>query len=107
MVRYRRMDEKAFESFFNAHYLQACRFAAGLVGFDGAEDLAQEAFYRLYLSRGKLQQDADPVPYFYGILSNTGLNLLRRKRIWDRVRLLLPSPRPQAASDPQTAAAAF
>lgn len=87
------MDDAAFEAFFRAHFIPACRFAAGMVGSGAAEDAAQEAFFRLLTRWRRLRDPARPEPYFYRILSSHCLNVLRRRRLWRRIsHLFRPAP---------------
>ena len=101
------MNEAEFGIFFKARYIEACRFAAGMVGPDGAEDAAQDAFYKFYLVRVRLRAEVDPTPYFYRILSRTCLKVLRRRRLWAAVQHLLPVRKGLEAADPEGAATVF
>lgn len=101
------MNEEEFGAFFKARYTEACRFAAGMVGTDGAEDAAQDAFYKFYLVRGRLREDSDPTPYFYKILARTCLKVLRRRRLWAAVCHLLPVRKGREVTDPEGAATVF
>lgn len=101
------MSDAEFGAFFEQRYTEACRFAAGMVGPDGAEDAAQDAFYKFYLVRGRLREGTDPAPYFYKILARTCLKTLRRRRLWAAVRHLLPVRKGREAADPEGAATVF
>jgi len=101
------VNEVEFGVFFKERYTEACRFAAGMVGPDGAEDAAQDAFYKFYLVRGRLRAETDPTPYFYRILSRTCLKVLRRRRLWAAVQHLLPVRKGREVTDPEGAATVF
>jgi RNA polymerase sigma factor (sigma-70 family) len=101
------VNDAEFGAFFERRYTGACRFAAGMVGPDGAEDAAQDAFYKFYLVRGRLRAEADPAPYFYKILARTCLKVHRRRRLWAAVCHLLPVRKGRETADPERAATVF
>ena len=89
------MNQEGFELFFKTHYVAAARFACAQVGAAQAEDAVQDAFIRFYRHRHSLDGVRNLEAYFFRILYNVCLSLLRRRGIWARVLDLLrrePSP---------------
>jgi RNA polymerase sigma-70 factor (ECF subfamily) len=67
----------AFERFFLRHYPRVCGVLCRLTGRpDEAEDLALEAFWRLW-SRGNQVEGAAAEAWLYKVASNLGYNALR------------------------------
>ena len=68
-------DTIAFEAFFRRHAVRVVRLAT-LLGADDPEDVAQEAFCRVFAARGRLHAiDDSAVPY----LNRTVINLVRSR----------------------------
>ena len=93
------MPDAGFETFFREHHLRACRFACALVGAAEAEDAVQEAFYRLYLRRGRLDGLDNPAAYFFRILFNRCRTILRRRQFRETVRGLFRTASSGGAPD--------
>lgn len=69
------VSETAYEAFFLRHALRVVRLAA-LLGADDPEDVAQEAFCRVFAARSRLSAiDDSAVPY----LNRTVVNLVRSR----------------------------
>lgn len=72
----------AFDEFFQAHYERLLRvlfLAAG--DRHEAEDLAQEAFVKVYERWDRVQGIDDPVGYLYRVALNTRRSRVRRLRV--------------------------
>jgi len=68
-------DTTAYEAFFRRHAVRVVRLAA-LLGADDPEDVAQEAFCRVFAARGRLNAvDDSAAPY----LNRTVVNLVRSR----------------------------
>ena len=90
-------DNQEFAAVFNELYPNLCRFLACMMGGSGsAQDIAQEAFVRLY-RKGDAGMPAEEARFWiYRVARNLALNDLNktrtRDRLVDRVRTAL-SPR--------------
>lgn len=75
-------NEKNYRKFFNAHYETAVRLAAHyLRDTAAAEDIAQEAFIRLYQNRTAFDTPEKAKSYLYTTVKNLALNHLRHRKI--------------------------
>ncbi|MBU0608955.1 MAG: RNA polymerase sigma factor [Armatimonadetes bacterium] len=87
-------DPHAFASLVEHYRVRAVNFAYRFLGDrHDAEDLAQEAFVRVYQSRQRYRPSATFSTWFFRILSNLCLNEIRRRKRQG----LVPEP-PDAAS---------
>lgn len=75
LARLRSGDAEAFRALFEAHYASVHRVLRRLVG-DGADDLAQEVFWRLYRNP-PAAEDARLGAWLYRVATNLGYNALR------------------------------
>ncbi|HPR63743.1 MAG TPA: RNA polymerase sigma factor [Thermoanaerobaculia bacterium] len=83
------MNDTRLRQFFLDHYLPACRYAAGLVGPDDAEDVVQDALVRIY-NRPAILEDPRPLKaYFFKTLTTVCYNRLRRRRFTARLNRLI------------------
>ncbi len=81
-------DRSAFASLLDRHKDGMVSYLTRLTGsHDRAEDLAQEAFLRLYAHRGGDPEEGRTAGYLYRIATNLLVSQERRKRRW---RLLSP-----------------
>jgi RNA polymerase sigma-70 factor (ECF subfamily) len=83
---------EAFEDFFQAHYerlLRAMYLASG--DRHEADDLAQEAFVRVYERWDRVRETDDPVGYLYRTALNARRSQLRRLAVAAR-KALRPDP---------------
>ena len=81
ILRCQRGRKEAFESVVNKYMKQAYFIALGMVGNrDDALELSQEAFYKAYRHIDSLNPDGRFFPWFYQILRNLCLTLLRRRK---------------------------
>ena len=79
-------DRKAFEALFRLHYRPLCAFAMQYVkDADGAEDLVQDLFFRLWLDREKLTITTSVKAYLFASVRNRCLNAVKSQ---GRVRAL-------------------
>jgi len=114
MDAFRRGDESAFEQLVGRHrdrvYRLACRYLGDATA---AEDLAQEAFLRVYRARTTWRPEAKFSTWLYRVTANACLNELRARRARRAVEATAPAapgdgPAPEAADaaavDPREAA---
>ncbi len=88
MARTRRGDQQAFAVVVDRYKDALVNLLTRLTGLrDRAEDLAQEAFLRLYQHADRYVEQGKLLPYLYQIASNLVRTEERRRRRW---RLLLP-----------------
>lgn len=81
MARAREGDEEAFVALVDMYRDRAVNIAFRYLGDRTlAEDLAQEAFVRIYERRERFDPSQDFSPWFYRILTNLCLDHLRRER---------------------------
>jgi len=80
MARVREGDEDAFVALVDMYRDRALNIAYRYLGDRAsAEDLAQEAFVRVYERRERFDPSQDFAPWFYRILTNLCLDHLRRQ----------------------------
>lgn len=97
--RIRDSDASAFEDFFRALHAPLVRYAEGLVGDAAlAGDLTQDAFVRIWESRGRIDPDRSLEAFAYRTVRNLCLNRIRDRK--NREELLAagyepPSGEPQ------------
>lgn len=78
-----RGDQRAFEALVVRHRKRAVGFCLRMVGdVHAAEDLAQEAFARLYLMRQRYEPRAKFATLLYRVLRNLAVDELRRRNRW-------------------------
>ena len=85
MVRVSGGDQQAFAVLVERYRLRALNFAYRFLGDrEAAEDVAQEAFVRVYQSRHSYHPRAAFSTWFFHILSNLCLNEIRRRKRQER-----------------------
>ena len=72
-------DRDAFEALVLRHRPRAVRFAAGIVGPDAAEDMAQEAFAKVYLRLSAYQRNTSFKSWLLTIVRNTCIDYMRKQ----------------------------
>lgn len=89
-------DEKAFARFFesqkSAVYSLAIYFTKNSFL---AEEITQEVFVSIWVSRSRLQMASDPNGYFYTIIVNKSIEFLKKQKKrfkWDNVLQLYSTP---------------
>jgi RNA polymerase sigma-70 factor (ECF subfamily) len=93
---------QAFEDFFHAHYERLLRVLYLSTGSrHEAEDLAQDAFVRVYERWSRVGAIENPAGYLYRVALNAHRSKLRRVRVAARKALRL---RPEPLADPHDAA---
>lgn len=104
LTRVQEGDETSFEVLFHRHYDRVYGLLFRLVGNRAeAEDLAQEAFLRLYRHRFSGRRDHNVGAWLYSVATNLGYNALRsRHRRWQRNTALLPDPTDAAPTPAET-----
>lgn len=94
-----------FETLFQEHWERLCRVLYQMSGdWDEAQDLALEAFMRLYRQAG--QPAANPGGWLYRVATNLGLNALRARRRREQYETLAGVEALQAGAAPDPAQAA-
>lgn len=72
-------DAQAWEALFRAHATRVVRLAA-LLGARDPEDVAAEAFVRVYAARDRVRLDDSCVPYLNRVIVNLVRDRARRER---------------------------
>jgi len=81
MLRVRRGDAESFEELLRRHRVPLVNFFSRMVRERAlAEDLAQEAFLRVYKVRERYQPEARFTTWLYRIATNLALNAIRDRR---------------------------
>ena len=105
MLRAATGDEEAFAELFERHYARAVNIAYRSTGDrDLAEDIAMDAFARIYESRASFRASAKFTTYLYRVVVNLTINAAKRSRIVRQDPLedgVLAAP---AAADPSAQA---
>ncbi len=80
VMKIRTGDKKALGQLVERHKKLAYQLALGLVGNrDGAYDISQEAFLRVYRSADKFDDSQPFLPWFYTIVTNLSRTWLKRR----------------------------
>ncbi|MEO6711425.1 MAG: sigma-70 family RNA polymerase sigma factor [Planctomycetota bacterium] len=75
-------DERAFELLVRRHQVRALRVARNLIADpDEAQDLAQEAFLRVFRSLDRFDFEHEFSTWLYRIVTNLAIDHLRRRRV--------------------------
>lgn len=86
MARVRAGDREAFAALVDRHKDPLVGYLARLTGSpDRAQDLAQEAFLRLYRSAGSYRERGQLTAFLYRIATNLVRSEARRERRWRRL----------------------
>jgi RNA polymerase sigma-70 factor (ECF subfamily) len=92
MQAFQRGDESAFEQLVERHRARVLRLAYRYLGNEAAaEDLAQEAFLRVYRARHRWQPKAKFSTWLYRVTANACLNELRARRVRKAVEATAPT----------------
>lgn len=79
MQRAARGEAAAFRELFDRHYGRAVNIAYRMLGDkDSAEDVAMEAFARIYESRKKYEPRAKFSTFLYRVVANLSINAAKR-----------------------------
>lgn len=101
MIRVRAGDDEAFAAIVDRYKDSLVRYLTRLTGsYDRAEEVAQEAFVRLYLNASKYREEGKLAPYLYRVATNYVRSELARVKRWTGVRHFF-SPETIAQSTPQ------
>ncbi len=88
-VRLANNDPYAFTELFRREAAGLVRYAAALLGSrEDARDVVQDAYFRLWEHRGRLQPDSDPTRLLFTIVRNLSRDRLRHRAVEQR-----PHPR--------------
>ncbi len=84
--RLRQGQRPAFDEFFEAYKNKGLAIAYRFTGnLEDAKDALQEAFIKVYLNIGSFKREAKFSTWFYRIVVNSSLDLLRRKKAMGKV----------------------
>jgi RNA polymerase sigma-70 factor (ECF subfamily) len=72
-------DSRAFERLVEEFGDRVHRYVARLAGLDGAEDLTQEVFLRVYRSIGSFEPSGGLAPWIFTIATHLSVDQLRRR----------------------------
>lgn len=82
MLRVRRGDAESFEVLLRRYHVPLVTFFVRMVRNQAlAEDLAQEAFLRVYQARHRYQPEARFTTWLYRIATNLALNAIRDRKV--------------------------
>lgn len=103
MVRVQCGEREAFAALVDRHKSGLVNYLARLTGNrDRAEDLAQEAFVRLYRTSSEYREQGKLVPLLYRIATNLLRSEDRRVRRWKVVTAFLPTASARPSPSPQS-----
>lgn len=77
--------QPAFDELVRRHRAPLVAYACGLVRFDQAEDVVQEAFARLHTALAREAAPVEVLPWLYVVCRNRALNLIRDERAHDQL----------------------
>jgi RNA polymerase sigma-70 factor, ECF subfamily len=90
ILRLKKGDAKSFELLFHNLYPSLCTHANKFVNdIDEAEEIAQEALYKLWITRNHLDEDDSVKGYLFTAVKNAGLQFLRHKKVKDKYSAIL------------------
>ncbi len=98
--------EQLFRAFVNSHRERAVRLAWRLTGGDAAaaEDVAQDAFYKVYKALAQFREESSLATWYYRILVRQAHKYRRWRGVRERWSRLwkedIPNPSPGEPSDP-------
>jgi len=73
-------DSRAFEQLVQEFGDRVHRYVARLAGLEGAEDLTQEVFLRVYRSIGSFDPSGGLAPWIFTIATHLSVDQLRRRK---------------------------
>ncbi len=81
MIRASGGEDAAFRELFDKHYRRAVNVAYRSTGdLDAAEDIAMDAFARIYESRASFRPSAKFTTYLYKVVVNLSINAAKRRK---------------------------
>jgi RNA polymerase sigma factor (sigma-70 family) len=84
---------QAFRELFDREAAGLIRYATAILGSrEDARDATQEAFFRLWQNRDRLDANADPARLLYTIVRNLARDRLRHRAVEQRPHPLLETP---------------
>lgn len=104
VMAFQKGDRKAFDDLVVKYREKAYFIALGFVGNrDEALDISQEAFIKVYNNIDRFESDRSFFPWFYEILKNTALNILRKRKSFQSLKSILPyKPADDKSFNPET-----
>jgi RNA polymerase sigma-70 factor (ECF subfamily) len=102
MLRASRGENAAFQELFDRHYKRAVNIAYRSIGdSDLAEDIAMDAFARIYESRRSFKPTAKFTTYLYRIVVNLSINAAKRQKTINNINLDDSLEIPASGSNPE------
>jgi RNA polymerase sigma-70 factor (ECF subfamily) len=77
-------DKEAFNHVFNMFYKRICFFAAGIVNEDGAEDIVQDTFVKLWERRKSFHNLNAIKAFLYLTTKNSCINTYKHQKVIDK-----------------------
>lgn len=77
-------DKEAFNHIFNMFYKRICFFAAGIVNENGAEDIVQDTFVKLWERRASFNDLNTIKAFLYLTTKNSCLNIYKHQKVVDK-----------------------
>ena len=98
LKRIRNGDEEAFTVFLERHQHSLINYLTHLTrSRQRAEEIAQDAFVRLYENAWRCRDDQRLTPYLFRIATNAVVSEVRRERRWKRIVPTLTAIQPSSA----------
>jgi RNA polymerase sigma-70 factor (ECF subfamily) len=98
LTRIREGDEEAFAIFLERHQHSLINYLTHLTrSRERAEEIAQDAFVRLYRSVSRCRDGQRLTPYLFRIATNLVVSEVRRERRWKRILPMLTAIQPSSA----------
>src|SRR4051812_23949591 len=96
--RIREGDEDAFTTFLKRHQHSLINYLTHLTrSRERAEEIAQDAFVRLYRSVSRCRDEQRLTPYLFRIATNLVVSEVRREQRWKRILPMLTAMQPSSA----------
>jgi len=96
--RIREGDEEAFTIFVERHQHSLINYLTHLTrSRERAEEIAQDAFVRLYGSVSRCRDEQRLTPYLFRIATNLVVSEVRREQRWKRILPMLTAMQPRTA----------
>ena len=98
LKRIRNGDEEAFTLFVERHQRSLINYLTHLTrSRQRAEEIAQDAFVRLYENTWRCRDEQGMTPYLFRIATNAVVSEVRRERRWQRILPTLTAIQPSSA----------